>query len=94
MYVQYLVLQAEAEQGALARVRAEKLNRSWETLQAALDELGQQAGAWWRLLPLSQPPAQGPPAVARRALPRPWRGLGRLPGGDASAVGPRRGICP
>jgi hypothetical protein len=42
MYVEYLVLQAEAEQGALARVRAEKLNRSWETLQAALDELGQQ----------------------------------------------------
>jgi hypothetical protein len=43
MSVEYLVLQAEAEQGALARVRAEKLNRSWETLQAALDELGQQA---------------------------------------------------
>jgi hypothetical protein len=42
MSIEYLVLQAEAEQGALARVRAEKLNRSWETLQAALDELGQQ----------------------------------------------------
>jgi hypothetical protein len=42
MYVEYLVLQAEAEQGALARVRAKKLNQSWETLQAALDELGQQ----------------------------------------------------
>jgi len=42
MCVEYLVLQAEAEHGALARVRAEKLNQSWETLQAALDELGQQ----------------------------------------------------
>jgi hypothetical protein len=42
MFVEYLVLQAEAEHGALARVRAEKLNQSWETLQAALDELGQQ----------------------------------------------------
>ena len=39
MFVEYLVLQAEAEHGALARVRAEKLNQSWETLQAALDEL-------------------------------------------------------
>jgi hypothetical protein len=43
MIIEYLVLQAEAEQGALARVRVEKLNQSWETLQAALDELGQQA---------------------------------------------------
>jgi hypothetical protein len=43
MSVEYLVLQAEAEQGALARVRAEKLHQFWETLQAALDELGQQA---------------------------------------------------
>jgi hypothetical protein len=42
MSVEYLVLQAEAEQGALARVRAEKLNHSWEPLQEALDELGQQ----------------------------------------------------
>jgi hypothetical protein len=42
MYVEYLVLQADAEQGAFARVRAEKLNQSWETLQAALDELGEQ----------------------------------------------------
>ena len=42
MYVEYLVLQAEAEHGALARVRAEKLNQSWETLQEALDELGRQ----------------------------------------------------
>jgi hypothetical protein len=36
MVVEYLVLHAEAEHGALARVRA-------ETRQAALDELGQQA---------------------------------------------------
>jgi hypothetical protein len=42
MSVEYLVLQAEAEQGAWGRVRAEKLNQSEETLQAALDELGQQ----------------------------------------------------
>ena len=42
MAVEYLVLQADAEQGALARVRAEKLNQSWATLQEALDELGQQ----------------------------------------------------
>jgi hypothetical protein len=40
MFVEYLVLQAEAEHGALARVRAEKLNQAWETLQAALAELG------------------------------------------------------
>lgn len=43
MTVEYLVLQADAEAGPFARVRAEKLNRSWETLQAALDELGQHA---------------------------------------------------
>ena len=42
MVIEYLVLQAEAEQGALARMRAEKLHQSWETLQVALDELGQQ----------------------------------------------------
>jgi hypothetical protein len=41
MYVEYLVLQADAEAGPFARIRAEKLSRSWETLQAALDELGQ-----------------------------------------------------
>jgi hypothetical protein len=43
MVIEYLVLHAEAEQGALACVRAEKRHQSWETLQAALDELGQQA---------------------------------------------------
>jgi hypothetical protein len=43
MVVEYLVLHAEAEHGALARVRAEKRHQSWETRQAALDELGQQA---------------------------------------------------
>jgi hypothetical protein len=42
MPVEYLVLQAEAEEGTFARVRAEKLHQSWKTLQAALDELGQQ----------------------------------------------------
>ena len=42
MPVEYLVLQAEAEEGTFARVRAEKLHQSWKTLQEALDELGQQ----------------------------------------------------
>ena len=46
MSVEYLVLQADAESGPFARVTAHKLNQSWETLQAALDELGQQA---WEL---------------------------------------------
>ncbi len=41
MSVEYLVLQAVAEEGSFARVTARKLNRSWETLQEALDELGQ-----------------------------------------------------
>jgi hypothetical protein len=40
MAVEYLVLQAEAEAGPFARVTAHKLHQSWETLQAALDELG------------------------------------------------------
>ena len=40
MSVEYLVLQAEAEAGPFARVMAPKLQQSWETLQAALDELG------------------------------------------------------
>jgi hypothetical protein len=42
MSVEYLVLQAVPEEGAFGRVRAPKLNRSWPTLQEALDELGQQ----------------------------------------------------
>jgi hypothetical protein len=41
MAVEYLVLQAEAEAGPFARVTARKRQQSWETLQAALDELGQ-----------------------------------------------------
>jgi hypothetical protein len=41
MYVEYLVLQAAAEDGPFAHVSAPKLNQSWETLQDALDELGQ-----------------------------------------------------
>ena len=41
MSVEYLVLQAAAEDGPFARVSAPKLNKSWETLQEALDELGQ-----------------------------------------------------
>jgi hypothetical protein len=41
MPVEYLVLQAEAEAGPFARVTARKLHQSWETLQAALDELGE-----------------------------------------------------
>ena len=43
MTVEYLVLQADVEHGALARVRAQKLNQAWSTLQEALDELGQHA---------------------------------------------------
>jgi hypothetical protein len=42
MAVEYLVLQGTAEGGPFAHVRAQKLNQSWETLQAALDELGPQ----------------------------------------------------
>jgi hypothetical protein len=42
MSVEYLVVQAEAQDGPFARVTAHKLHQSWETLQAALDELGQQ----------------------------------------------------
>ena len=41
MSVEYLVLQTLAEQGPFGRVSAQKLNQSWETLQEALDELGQ-----------------------------------------------------
>jgi hypothetical protein len=43
MAVENLVLQAIAEDGAFGRVSAHKLNRSWDTLQEALDELGQHA---------------------------------------------------
>jgi hypothetical protein len=43
MAIEYLVLQADAEDGPFARVTSHKLNQSWETLQAALDALGQQA---------------------------------------------------
>jgi hypothetical protein len=43
MAVEYLILQADAEEGPFGRVRVEKLNQSWETLQDALDELGQHA---------------------------------------------------
>jgi hypothetical protein len=46
MAVEYLVLQAEAENGPFARVTAHKLHHSWETLQAALDDLGQHG---WEL---------------------------------------------
>jgi Domain of unknown function (DUF4177) len=42
MAVEYLVLQAEAQDGPFARVTAHKWHQSWETLQEALDELGQQ----------------------------------------------------
>jgi hypothetical protein len=42
MMIEYLVLQADPEQGPLVGVRAEKLNQSWKTLQEALDELGPQ----------------------------------------------------
>ena len=40
MSVEYLVLQANAEQGPFAGVSADKLKQSWDTLQEALDELG------------------------------------------------------
>ncbi len=42
MKVEYLVLQARAENGAFASVTAYKVKQSWDTLQDALDELGQQ----------------------------------------------------
>ncbi len=35
------MLQADAAEGPFGRITADKLNRSWETLQDALDELGQ-----------------------------------------------------
>jgi hypothetical protein len=53
MVIEYVVWHAEAEHGALARVRAEQLPQSWETLQAALDELGQQA--WDVYTPIDGP---------------------------------------
>jgi len=42
MTIEYLVLQALPEQGPFASVRADKVKQSWDTLQNALDELGQQ----------------------------------------------------
>jgi hypothetical protein len=42
MYVEYLVLQTAPEDGPFSHVSAPKLNKSWDTLQEALDELGQQ----------------------------------------------------
>jgi hypothetical protein len=54
MSVEYLVLQADAEQGPFARVHAHKLNQSWETLQEALDELGQHD--WPCTPPFTAPP--------------------------------------
>jgi len=41
MTIVYLVLQADPERGPFASVSAHKLNQSWNTLQEALDELGQ-----------------------------------------------------
>ena len=41
MSIEYLVVQAVAEDGAFGRIHASKLNKSWHTLQEALDELGQ-----------------------------------------------------
>jgi hypothetical protein len=48
MSVEYLVLQAEAQEGPFARVTAHKLQQSWEPLQEALDELGHHG---WDLCP-------------------------------------------
>ncbi len=42
MKVEYLVLQARAENGPFGAVSADKVKQSWATLQDALDELGQQ----------------------------------------------------
>ena len=42
MTIEYLVLQAPPEQGPFASVSAAKVKQSWDTLQEALDELGQQ----------------------------------------------------
>jgi hypothetical protein len=41
MSIEYLVVQAVAEDGTFGRLHAPKLNQSWHTLQEALDELGQ-----------------------------------------------------
>jgi hypothetical protein len=43
MSLEYLVLQADAEQGPFVHVRAHQLNQSWGTRQEVLDELGQHA---------------------------------------------------
>jgi hypothetical protein len=42
--IEYLVLQTLPEKGSFAVVSASKLNRSWEALQKALDELSPQGG--------------------------------------------------
>jgi hypothetical protein len=42
MAVEYLVIHTTVEDGVSGRINAPKLNRSWPTLQEALDELGQQ----------------------------------------------------
>ena len=41
MSIEYLVVQAVAEDGAFGRIQAPRLNKSWPTLQEPLDELGQ-----------------------------------------------------
>jgi hypothetical protein len=41
MTIEYLVRQTLPEKGAFASVIADKVKQSWETLQDALDELGQ-----------------------------------------------------
>ena len=42
MPVEYLVLQTVVEEGPFASATVRKRQQSWETLQEALDELGQQ----------------------------------------------------
>ena len=40
MKIEYLVLQTFRDTGPFKKVRSGKLNKTWETLQQALDELG------------------------------------------------------
>ena len=38
----YLVLETYPDKGPLSKIRSRKLNKTWNTLQDALDELGSQ----------------------------------------------------
>ena len=87
MSIEYLVLRADAEDGPFAGVTAHKLNQSWETLQEALDELGQQG---WDLCTTITAPRENTgvlESIIARGLfsnawppqPKPWRPLKSAP---------------